>query len=171
MSLALIAAITVYYNYYVPDDAHVYYGRPARAPTFVMSASVSSVPRECTVMNAASIDFDEGPGQSTAAILSVLSEQNTKATFHVDPQMLADPGMASLALSARNQGHLLGLRFPSALDPRNMTDDDIISTLIDSSNTFYAAIKAYPRYLRLPFGKTDQRIYDVCYNMGFLPTV
>lgn len=50
------------------------------------------------------------------------------------------------------------------------SDDEIILTLLQESNAIFKVLKVYPKFLRLPYGKYDQRALNIAKSMGFVVT-
>lgn len=115
--------------------------------------------------------FDDGPGAPTQSVLTALKQNGLKATFHVTTEWVSQVQVVTNIQQADKDGHVVGLRFPTKLDPSKMSDAEIEKTLSDDSEKIFNIIKKYPKFLRLPYGKYDSRVLNVCSKMGFVVTL
>ena len=100
----------------------------------------------------------------------MLNANKVKATFHVVTKYLNNVSVLSNLQEAEKAGHVIGLRFPTEIDPTKASDETIRKVLRSESNNVYSAIKKYPKYLRLPSGKDDDRVVQIAQEEGFVVT-
>lgn len=106
------------------------------------------------------LSFDDGPGQSTPALLDVLRAASCEATFFLLGQNLA--GALDVAARMAREGHRLGNHTHSHARPGALTDAELIDE-IDATDTLIreayrlAGIPAPDTIpLRLPYGLLPQ---------------
>jgi peptidoglycan/xylan/chitin deacetylase (PgdA/CDA1 family) len=105
------------------------------------------------------------------SILNQLDSIKTKATFHIVSKYLNQVETLTIAQEALKRGHLVGLRFPTLIDPNSLGDDQLYGILQDESTAFYNSLSVYPKFLRLAVGQEkDPRIVGIAQSMGFVVT-
>lgn len=114
--------------------------------------------------------FDEGPSKSTSSILSALGSAKIKATFHVVTKYFNNIVVSTNLKTAKENGHVIGLRFPTDQDPNSMSDLDIKKTLIMESYRISKQIGVFPKFLRMPLGGYSDRVVKVASKLGFIIT-
>ena len=142
------------------------YVRVARAPI----SSVEEVPRACVNKGQIALTFDEGPSKVTASVLSALASQKIKATFHVVTKYFNNIVVSTNLKTAKENGHVVGLRFPTERDPNAMSDRELKETLIMESFRIHKQIGVYPKFLRLPLGGFTDRVVKIASRLGFIIT-
>lgn len=125
------------------------------------------MPSSCASQGQVAVCFDEGPSQYTNNVLISLDASQTKATFHVITAYLNNVVYSTLLTQIVQAGHLLGMRYPTTLDPNTQSDDQIVQTLLDQSQIVYSYTSVYPKYLRLPYGDYSQAKLNLIQNQGF----
>lgn len=112
--------------------------------------------------------FDEGPSAKTLQVLNSLKQAEAKATFHITTQYLNNVAVLTNAITAKEAGHVIGLRFPT--DPSKLSDEQFQQALIDQSQRVKDSVGVLPKFLRLPFGKYGARELSIANCMGFVVT-
>jgi peptidoglycan/xylan/chitin deacetylase (PgdA/CDA1 family) len=81
--------------------------------------------------------------------LKTLAEKNVKATFHISLEWIHFPKYSDVVKDIVSQGHAIGLRFHSGVDPRTLADDELAYQLIEHAFKLHKIIGRYPTFLRL----------------------
>ena len=116
------------------------------------------------------LTFDEGPGDSSLAIRESLLAAKAWSTFHVVTRYLGSVQYLTNLQELKRDGHVIGLRFPTTINPMLLSDDLFVKTLLDESRTLKNYIGVYPKYLRLPDGGYDDRLVNLARGLGFQVT-
>ncbi|TPX41088.1 hypothetical protein SeMB42_g03563 [Synchytrium endobioticum] len=128
-------------------------------------------PIQCTAPSVVAWSFDEGPSANTLNILTSLRASNVTATFHISTKYIEqDLTLQSYVKALYNDGHVIGIRFNTLLNPANMSLADVQTELINESNTVYNVLGVYPKYLRMPYGQTNAAIDALTKSLGFATT-
>ena len=132
-----------------------------------IAAAVNSF---CYTPGQFALTFDEGPNPNTKDVLAALEQKKVKATFHIVTKYLNTVSVFTNLQETERAGHIIGLRFPTEVDPSKASDETIRKVLRTESQLVYNAIKKYPKYLRLPAGKDDDRVVQIAQEEGFVVT-
>ncbi|TPX36920.1 hypothetical protein SmJEL517_g01081 [Synchytrium microbalum] len=128
-------------------------------------------PISCTSQYVVAWTFDEGPSSNTQNILYALRAMNVTATFHISTRYITqDLTLQSYVKALYNDGHVIGIRFNTILNPSNMSLADVQTELINESAVIYNVIGQYPKYLVMPYGQTTAAIDALTKSMGFITT-
>jgi peptidoglycan/xylan/chitin deacetylase (PgdA/CDA1 family) len=115
--------------------------------------------------------FDEGPSQYTKEVTAVLAANQVKATFHIVTKYLTNVAVLTNVQEAAKAGHVIGLRWPTDVNPIAISDETFLKVLRTESNNIFNAIGKYPKFLRLPAGKYDNRVVKLAQEQGFIVTM
>lgn len=74
-------------------------------------------------------------------MLNALKSNNVKATFHVTTKYINQVEVVTNVQRAFQEGHVIGLRYPTSLDPTQQSDDEIRTTLKDESAKIHTLIQ------------------------------
>ena len=116
------------------------------------------------------LSFDDGPSESTPAVLDLLRKYDARATFfvvgrHVDER----PTVAARALA---EGHELGNHTYDHVDAAHERDDDVLRDQIARTNVAIEGVAgAPPRLIRPPYGKDVARVARLGREVGLAPTI
>jgi len=157
-SLVLLTVAVVLYYGSLHDTFNL---RRKRAP-------VSGVPEFCKTAGQVAMTFDEGPSTKTLQVLNALKRAQALATFHITTQYLNNVAVLTNAVTAKESGHIIGLRFPT--DPSNLSDEQFQQALLDQSQRLKDSIGVFPKFLRLPYGKVKDNHVAIANCMGFVIT-
>lgn len=140
-------------------------------PLLLVAAVLASVEakiyQQCTRDGMFALTFDEGPGPSTRKLLQVLDEKDVKVTFHFSMQNIMDPNVQSLIATCAKKGHMIGLR--TSVDP-NMDPQAAKAFIARQANVLGNFIGYTPKFLRLPYGKSSDKVAALCEQMGMVVT-
>jgi hypothetical protein len=106
----------------------------------------------------------------TAKILQAFDSRNLAASFHVLTARLNNQEQLNQLRAAINRGHIIGIRFPIDMVPNNMTEGQLISTLLSESESFNSRFGRYPRFLRFPWQQFNNTAVLIAQKMGFVVT-
>ncbi|CAG8809041.1 897_t:CDS:2, partial [Racocetra persica] len=111
------------------------------------------------------LSLDDGPSENTPDILTFLDAQNIKVTFFVvGSRVYEHPEILQRAFKA---GHQIGVHTWSHRSLTTQTTEQIIAELEWTADAIVAAIGVRPKYMRPPFGDYDDRIRDICKQLGY----
>jgi len=133
-------------------------------------APIEPIPEFCTSGGKVAVTFDEGPGPVTQSVLQALKNSKIKATFHFVTRYFNQVSVVTNVEAAYRDGHLIGLRFPTTIDPNSLSDDELASILVQESQKIFNIIGKHPKYLRLPLGQLKDSVYSVAQRLGFIIT-
>ncbi|CAG8560429.1 13902_t:CDS:2, partial [Racocetra persica] len=115
------------------------------------------------------LTLDDGPSQFTTAVLDYLDTQNVKVTFFViGSNVYTYP---EILLRAFKAGHQIGIHTWSHNALTTQSSEVVIAELMYTSAAIKAATNYTPKYMRPPFGDYDDRIRDICTQLGLKPTI
>ncbi|KAI3631295.1 hypothetical protein MIR68_010785 [Amoeboaphelidium protococcarum] len=157
---ATVAFTLIAFGYFLINDPEVVnrMRRQALAPNY------------CTKAGLVSLTFDEGPSPLTPSVLQALAQVNISVTFHVVTKYLDNVASVTNIQTAYRNGHLIGLRFPTTMDPSAMSESAFQATLLTESNKLFTVIQAYPKYLRLPAGQYNANHVKIANTLGMIVT-
>jgi peptidoglycan/xylan/chitin deacetylase (PgdA/CDA1 family) len=116
------------------------------------------------------LSFDDGPSESTPAVLDLLGEHGARATFfvvgrHVDEQ----PDIAARAVA---DGHELANHTYDHVDAAHERDDDALRDQIARTNAAIERVAGAPaRLIRPPYGKDVARVDRLGCELGLEHTI
>jgi len=116
------------------------------------------------------LSFDDGPSETTPAVLDVLREHHAHATFFVVGQWVEQrPETVRRAVS---EGHELGNHTFDHVDAAHERDDDVLrDQILRTSAAIERATGEAPRLMRPPYGKDVARVARLAGELGLDPTV
>jgi peptidoglycan-N-acetylglucosamine deacetylase len=96
------------------------------------------------------LTYDDGPGNTTRAILDVLARHDAHATFFmVGSEVERDPELAREVMSA---GHEVGSHSMHHLDHEAVDADVAVTDMLDGAQAIEEALGVEPRLYRAPYG-------------------
>lgn len=131
-------------------------------------STVSDVAKSCIDKGKIAVTFDEGPSSTTTNVLTGLTNAQIPATFHVVTKYFSNIVVSTNLKTAAENGHVIGLRFPTETDPTKLSDRELKEVLLYESYKIFKQIGAYPKYLRLPLGKYNDKTVRVATQLGFI---
>ncbi|KAJ3416245.1 chitin deacetylase [Chytridiales sp. JEL 0842] len=115
-----------------------------------------------------SLTIDDGPKDLTPQFLDLLRVNNTKATFYVLGANVVNKPQWSVNLKAAfDAGHQIALHSWTHRKLSNLTDDQIVSEFMWNALAVKQVIGRIPRYMRPPYGDTDDRVRGLLSGFGF----
>ncbi len=114
--------------------------------------------------NCVALTFDDGPAASTAALLDILDRHHVDATFFVlAPSARSHP---DLIRRMRAAGHTIGNHTSSHPDLRTRSAEQVRWEIGEGSRAIAETAGANPRFLRPPYGATNQTVTDAARAAG-----
>jgi len=141
--------------------------QPLLLVAVVLASVEAKIYQQCTRDGMFALTFDDGPGPSTKKLLQILDEKNVKATFHFSMQNIMDPNVQSLIATCAKKGHIVGLR--TSVDP-GMDPQAAKAFIARQANVLGNFIGYTPKFLRLPYGKSSDKIAALVEQMGMVVT-
>ncbi|KAI9317850.1 hypothetical protein DFJ73DRAFT_879884, partial [Zopfochytrium polystomum] len=118
--------------------------------------------------NTWAISYDDGPGDLTQEYLKLLSDHNVTGTFFtIGANVVNKPQWASNLMATYNAGHQIGLHTWTHRRLTNETTEQIIAEFVWNALAVYRVIGKVPRYMRPPYGDTDNRLRAILAAFGF----
>lgn len=136
----------------------------------LVSYASGEIKTRCNRGGMYAMTWDDGPAQYTDQLLNVLSSKNVKVTFHITTKYLTDPNIQSTIQRIASQGHLIGLRTEADWDLFAMTDDQIRAGVARQAMVLSSFIGYTPKFIRLPYGKFDDRVRRAVESTGLIVT-
>ncbi|CAG8461114.1 2130_t:CDS:2, partial [Racocetra persica] len=119
----------------------------------------------CPTLNDWGLTFDDGPTNYTIAILDLLKKQNLKITFFVvGSRVISYP---DILLRMFQEGHQIGVHTWSHSYLTTQATDVVIAELEWTAAAIKNVTGVRPIYMRPPFGDFDDRIRDICAQLGY----
>jgi peptidoglycan/xylan/chitin deacetylase (PgdA/CDA1 family) len=116
------------------------------------------------------LSFDDGPSETTPAVLDLLREHDAHATFFVVGHWVEQ--RAQTVRRAVGEGHELGNHTFDHVDAAHERDDDVLRDQIRrTSAAIERAVGDAPRLMRPPYGKDVARVARLAGELGLDPTV
>lgn len=128
------------------------------------------VPDFCEGDGSVALTFDEGPSDFTTIVLDQLASSKIKVTFHVITKYLNTVAYVANMRRAFKDGHVIGLRFPTTVDPTQLTQNQLVSALRNEANQIFSVIGTYPKFIRLPSDKLTDDVVAVVQSEGYIVT-
>jgi peptidoglycan/xylan/chitin deacetylase (PgdA/CDA1 family) len=98
----------------------------------------------------AALTYDDGPGESTRAILDLLASHDARATFFmVGGEVERDPELAREVVAA---GHEVGSHSMHHLDHDHETPADAVADMVAGAAAIAGVLGLEPRLYRAPYG-------------------
>lgn len=141
------------------------------ASALLVAAASANVINKCSSNGLFSLTIDDGPADFTKQLLGILDQKKVKATFHLSLQNLTDPTVQSLVKRISSAGHLIGIRTEPEWNLMKMTDDQLRSAVARQSEIMHQFIGYYPKLLRLPYRKYDDRVLKALESAGAIVTM
>jgi peptidoglycan/xylan/chitin deacetylase (PgdA/CDA1 family) len=141
----------------------------SRVRTLVSGVQVVHARRGFHVPRAVALTFDDGPSESTPAVLDALRPFGARATFFVLGASI--DGRESTLRQAVAEGHELGNHAFSHMPPEGLDDDALRAELLRTSGLIEAAVGRRPSLFRPPYAAYDVRVARVAREAGLAPTV
>lgn len=114
--------------------------------------------------------IDGGPSTSTLNIQSGLKTSGLKATFHVDPTWIHLPASSTNTQGLKTDGHVIGMRFPSSVDPTTLSPQELRDKLKEYAEKMKEHVEVLPKFIRFDAGKVNQQVLETASQMGFVAT-
>lgn len=140
------------------------------ASAILFAAVSANVINKCSSNGLFALTIDDGPADFTNKLLGILDAKKIKATFHLSTQHLTDPTIQSLLKRISSAGHLIGIRTEPEWDLLKMSDDQLRSAVARQSEIMRQFIGYYPKLLRLPYRKYDDRVLKALESAGAIIT-
>ncbi|KAI8921480.1 hypothetical protein BC831DRAFT_515249 [Entophlyctis helioformis] len=147
----------------------------ARAANPALALPVSPVPltgtdwtkdiRECTGVNDWSLTFDDGPSPYTPTLLNELRTRSIKATFFVVGSRVIQFPDTLKRINA--EGHEIAIHTWSHAHLATLTNEEIVAEILFTARAIKEVVGVTPRFVRPPFGETDDRVRAVITALGF----
>jgi peptidoglycan/xylan/chitin deacetylase (PgdA/CDA1 family) len=125
----------------------------------------AAVPSTCKKEGDLALTFDQGPSQYTGMLLSALSKNKVKATFHVSPDYLDNPVIVAYLRRIASDGHLVGLFIKESISTGMLPD-----YLRNCTSVMKGIINYEPNYLRFPVPGPSPAAMKIINGMGFRVT-
>ncbi|CAG8704372.1 15558_t:CDS:2 [Cetraspora pellucida] len=122
------------------------------------------------------LTLDDGPSEFTTDILNFLDAKNIKVTFFVvGSRVYERPDILLRAFNAVNhlthltliKGHQIGVHTWSHPSLTTQTSEQIVAELEWTAKVIKAVLGVRPKYMRPPFGNYDDRVRDICKQLGY----
>lgn len=136
-----------------------------------LSVTQAAIVNRCQSNGVVALTFDDGPADYTGQLLNHLADKKVKATFHLTTQYLTDPSVQATIQRIAAEGHLVGLRTEPSWDLFQMSDDQIKASISRQANVMADFLGYYPKFIRLPYKKYDDRILNAIESTGAIVTV
>ncbi|CAG8775749.1 19926_t:CDS:2 [Dentiscutata erythropus] len=119
----------------------------------------------CPNPNDWGLSFDDGPSQYTVSLLDFLDSKKIKATFFIiGSQVVQYP---EILQRIANDGHQIGVHTWSHPYLTSQTTEQVISELQWTAEIIKNVTGVTPKYMRPPYGDYDDRIRDICKQLGY----
>ncbi|MGP3958518.1 polysaccharide deacetylase family protein [Nonomuraea sp. 3N208] len=120
------------------------------------SAPAAHAQIDCARVKCLALTFDDGPGETTPALLKTLKQAGAKATFFlVGKRVEQRPKIAAQAVA---QGHAIGNHTYSHASLPTLLDEEITEELASTQEIIQEATGRRPVMFRPPYGHTDERV-------------
>ena len=97
------------------------------------------------------LTYDDGPGESTGAVLELLARHDARATFFmVGSEVERDPGLAHEVVSA---GHEVGSHSMHHLDHAEVSPAEAVADMLAGAAATAAVLGFEPQLYRAPYGR------------------
>ncbi|WP_327585683.1 polysaccharide deacetylase family protein [Nonomuraea sp. NBC_00507] len=114
---------------------------------------------DCSRVKCLALTFDDGPGETTPALLKTLKQAGAKATFFlVGKQVEVRPKIAAQVVA---QGHAIGNHTYSHPSLPTLLDDEIVAELQSTQEIIQQATGRSPVMFRPAYGHTDERVLSL----------
>ncbi|WP_416147261.1 polysaccharide deacetylase family protein [Salipaludibacillus sp. HK11] len=119
--------------------------------SFVLPLSVQAEDADYNHPNVVYLTFDDGPGDHTTDILSILENYNEQATFFVlEPYVRNHPKIAQQII---DQGHTLGSHgVTHSREKFYASSDNAVSEMIAAQKAIQEITGFYSEFIRVPYG-------------------
>eukprot|EP00743_Colponemidia_sp_Colp-15_P013374 GILK01015514.1.p1 GENE.GILK01015514.1~~GILK01015514.1.p1 ORF type:complete len:425 (+),score=42.50 GILK01015514.1:167-1441(+) len=118
------------------------------------------------------LTFDDGPAAKiTREILAVLDKYNISGTFFVIGENLQDPDNLAAMKQAAKEGHLIGSHTYTHPDLSTLSEEEVASELVKTSQAIYNALGYTPSYMRPPYGSINPSVEGVLKSMSLTPVL
>lgn len=128
-------------------------------------SQAAGVPNTCKKEGDLALTYDQGPSQYTGMLLSTLSKNKVKATFHVSPDYLDNPVIVAYLRRIASDGHLVGLFIKESITAGMLPD-----YLRNCTSVMKGIINYEPNYLRFPVPGPSPATMKIITGMGFRVT-
>jgi peptidoglycan/xylan/chitin deacetylase (PgdA/CDA1 family) len=100
-----------------------------------------------------------------------LKENQIPATFHFVTKYIHDAKVVANIRTAFKENFVIGIRFPTELEPEKMTAEEIGAALTESANAIAELIGKTPALVSLPYGAhTNGTLVGIIHSLGFRVT-
>jgi peptidoglycan-N-acetylglucosamine deacetylase len=110
------------------------------------------------------LTFDDGPSESTGAILDLLAEYRVRAHFFVIGARAKEA--PDLIARAAAEGHTIGNHTWDHAALAELPDDTVLTQLARTNHAIAAILGAAPTLFRGPYGSVDARIEQLASTLG-----
>ncbi|KAI9332607.1 hypothetical protein DFJ73DRAFT_963411 [Zopfochytrium polystomum] len=118
--------------------------------------------------NTWAITYDDGPGDLTQQYLKLLADNKATGTFFtIGANVVNKAQWANNLQLAYNAGHQIALHTWTHRRLTNETTEQIIAELVWNALAVKQVIGKVPRYMRPPYGDTDDRVRAILAAFGF----
>ncbi|KAJ3162141.1 hypothetical protein HDU86_005839 [Geranomyces michiganensis] len=117
------------------------------------------------------LTFDDGPGNpNTPSVLNELAVAAVKGTFHVTTTFLGDPTVVALLKRIYTEGHLVGIKLSSQIDPTTWLPAAVVAELRAEAAIVHQLIGVYPKFVRIPYQTLPSNVFAAVQEAGFVVT-
>ncbi|MDI9468734.1 MAG: polysaccharide deacetylase family protein [Bacillota bacterium] len=134
---------------------------PASLTTAATTAEKQITPK---LQNAATITFDDGPGEHTGRLLDAFKEYDAKATFFVLGNKMKDN--SALIQRMVDEGHEVANHSYDHSSFNTLSDAELLSQIRRTNSAIAAITDEKPTLLRPPFGEFPQHITHLAEREG-----
>jgi len=121
---------------------------------------------DCSQVKCAALTFDDGPGPHLAALLEVLEQKNTKATFFFQGPWVAK--YPELVKATAEQGHAVGTHAWSHTRMTDQKPKDACGNAARGQRSIVDAGLEAPAMLRPPYGSLNDGAIAACPTFQFV---
>ncbi|KXS12523.1 hypothetical protein M427DRAFT_46282 [Gonapodya prolifera JEL478] len=166
--------------YYLTSDSHSSHsGSHVRKKRAVVSSfDPQSYPQFCQTQGQIAVVFTEGPSKWTADVVTSLKTlKGVNASFFPVTTYLNDVANNVPLQLAAKAGYFIGQRWTTSVDPRSLSDDQIVSELLTECQRIQTYTSKVPKYIWMNYGQAVRRLgyvplwwnldtmdYNVTYN-------
>lgn len=137
-------------------------------PNALLPRQAGTVYTKCNRPGVIALTFDDGPGQYMDQLVSLLNQNNAKATFFVTGSLYGCiHNRAQSVRNAFNAGHQIGSHTWSHPQLGNMGADQIRNEMTRLESALVNIIGQKPTYMRPPYGNVGGQAQSVLGQMGY----
>ncbi|ORX81193.1 glycoside hydrolase/deacetylase [Anaeromyces robustus] len=142
--------------------------RAKRSPIGTYSTPVFD---KCLNNGDIAITFDNGPSETTEAILKTLKDNNIKATFHLSPSNVSKN--VELAKKIMENGHVIGLFYDISKEQvKELSSEGLKNEIEKEAKIIKDALDVNPYFIRFSTGlESESNLVKVADELGFIITI